>query len=74
MNIIKPGEIPKEKIRFWCSYCGCIFEADIGEYETEAQFDPVYSCRCPTCERMCVASDKSETRRRHKCRTGNGKS
>ena len=53
MNIIKPGEMPKETISFSCSYCGCIFEADKSEYETGPQYDPGYSCRCPTCGRGC---------------------
>lgn len=58
MNIIKPGEIPKETIRFSCSYCGCIFEADKGEYETGPQYDPGYTCRCPTCGRGCSAPQR----------------
>ena len=60
MNVIKPGVIPKETIRFSCSYCGCIFEADKGEYETGPQYDPGYSCLCPTCGHVCNAPWKED--------------
>ena len=60
MKIIKPGEIPKETIRFSCGYCGCIFEADKGEYEKGPTYDPDYTCRCPTCGRGCSAPCKED--------------
>ena len=32
IKIIKPGKIPDTTKRFECSRCGCIFEADKGDY------------------------------------------
>lgn len=62
MNIIKKGNLPeylKKTIRFTCDYCGCVFDAEAGEYEyvgiTEALFVRnkhwhKYKCdHCPTC-------------------------
>lgn len=57
MKIIKEGK-PKEELkailnktkRFECKTCGCIFEADKGEYETEdVQIYTAYYCECPNC-------------------------
>lgn len=59
MNIIKQGK-SKEELkailnatkRFECSTCGCVFEADKGEYETEEiQIYSYYYCKCPNCGR-----------------------
>ena len=58
MKIIKQG-LSKEKLekklkqtkRFECKTCGCIFEADEGEYEYEDDY--IYSahyCKCPNCD------------------------
>lgn len=58
MNIIKQGK-SKEELksilnktkRFECKTCGCIFEADEGEYIEEDDFYTcVYYCKCPNCE------------------------
>lgn len=59
MKIIKEGKTKEEleKIlkntkRFECKTCGCIFEADDGEYELEEDWIyTTYHCRCPNCER-----------------------
>lgn len=57
MNIIKQGK-SKEELktilnatkRFECKTCGCIFEADRGEYETEeVQIYSYHYCECPNC-------------------------
>lgn len=57
MKIIKPGK-SKEELktilnktkRFECKTCGCIFEADNGEYiEEEGFYSYSYYCECPNC-------------------------
>lgn len=59
MNIIKQGK-SKEELkailnatkRFECKTCGCVFEADDGEYvEEEAFYSYSYYCKCPNCGR-----------------------
>lgn len=56
MEIIVRGEIPKEKeIRFSCKYCGTIFQAKRGEYQSVPQMAQVidgiqYECKCPVCQ------------------------
>ena len=57
MKIIKVGTIENETKRFECKNCGCIFEADKGEYFMSSQMQilqgmNVYQCQCPTCNRM----------------------
>lgn len=57
MNIIKQGKTKEElkailnrTKRFKCKTCGCVFEADEGEYEFEEDY--IYStfyCKCPNC-------------------------
>lgn len=57
MNIIKQGKTKEElkailnaTKRFECKTCGCIFEADKGEYETEeVQIYSYHYCNCPNC-------------------------
>ena len=57
MKIIKQGmskaEIEKIKNivkRFKCGTCGCIFEADKTEYESEEEYRyTTYYCKCPNC-------------------------
>lgn len=56
MFIIKDGnkELAEKKKKqtkqFECRICGCIFEADKGEYKCEeAQFSLWYSAKCPCC-------------------------
>lgn len=58
MKIIKPG-LSKEELeaklkavkRFQCTTCGCVFEADKGEYEADDDYcRVVYYCKCPNCE------------------------
>ena len=54
MKIIKEGDIKllKRVKRFECPDCGCIFEADKGEYQCGSQYNQeYYSCKCPTCGR-----------------------
>lgn len=56
MNIIKDGnkEIAERKRKqtkcFECRMCGCVFEADKGEYtDTGCQWDYYYYAKCPCC-------------------------
>lgn len=54
MKIIKPGNINllRETKLFRCKKCGCVFEADKGEYEylSSPQYNDVYYLYpCPTC-------------------------
>lgn len=57
MKVIKQGK-SKEELkailsrtkRFECKICGCIFEADYDEYETEeVQIYSYHYCKCPNC-------------------------
>ena len=57
MKILKQGK-SKEELktilnatkRFKCKTCGCVFEADRGEYETEeVQIYSYHYCECPNC-------------------------
>ena len=52
MKIIQEGNpnIIRRGLRFTCKRCGCVFEADFGEYSIEfIRNDVVHSCECPTC-------------------------
>lgn len=56
MFIIKDGdkELAEKKRKqtklFECKICGCIFEADKGEYtNTDFQWDSYYYAKCPCC-------------------------
>lgn len=57
MRIIKDGTIPSTTIRFICDNCGCIFEAEKGEYGYSSQLEVLhdglgsYKCQCPCCQR-----------------------
>lgn len=51
MKIIHPGnkDYPKQIKRFTCK-CGCVFEAEKGEYDVDSQYNETYyTCKCPTC-------------------------
>lgn len=58
MKIIKQGKTEEElkaivnkTKRFECKTCGCIFEADEGEYEFEEDYIySAYYCKCPNCK------------------------
>ncbi|MCM1166432.1 MAG: hypothetical protein NC299_13380 [Lachnospiraceae bacterium] len=52
MKIIKDGvpERLKKVKRFECGACGCVFEAEKGEYECDTQYNETFfSCKCPCC-------------------------
>lgn len=56
MKIIKKGRIEKVKRtkRFQCHECGCVFEADQGEYEeAETQWD-IAGAVCPCCNHTAL--------------------
>lgn len=53
MEILQNGKKVTKKKRFSCEACGCVFEAERGEY-TEADYmewnhDIIAKCRCPYC-------------------------
>lgn len=53
MNVIYPGNPDRKKKKtkeFSCKICGCIWEADLGEYSEDwtQHSIPAY-CNCPTC-------------------------
>lgn len=66
MKIIKQGKTGEElnhilnKTKcFECKICGCIFEADVGEYTYETQHNEThYYCRCPNCKLHNIYEDK----------------
>lgn len=36
--------------RFKCIFCGCVFEAEKDEYQSDTQYNEVYfHCKCPEC-------------------------
>ena len=55
MKIIKDGKIPSRIKKFKCDNCGCIFEAELGEYISSSQMEvmhddlPGWKCKCPCC-------------------------
>lgn len=54
MKILKHGNKYQCVKRFLCTSCGCIFEANIEEYEQEFCKDTIcphfnFSCKCPEC-------------------------
>ena len=56
MKIIIPGDLKRlnETRQFKCKACGCVFEADKGEYKFQySQREDLewYEIRCPTCQR-----------------------
>lgn len=54
MKIIKEGnlELLKKYVRFECNHCGCVFEAEKGEYviHSDQREGTWYSVKCPTCK------------------------
>lgn len=57
MKIIKDGDLNrlKETKQFNCGACGCVFEADKGEYTAEEQYNAVdYLCECPCCGKQAT--------------------
>lgn len=59
MKIIKEGDLTKlnETKKFYCRACGCVFEANKGEYiEEELQINAIFLCECPCCGKKCVHS------------------
>ncbi|MCM1168169.1 MAG: hypothetical protein NC401_19465 [Ruminococcus sp.] len=56
MTVLKEGDPDRAKQlvsktrRFKCGRCGCVFEADKGEYQPGQQYNDVYFfCKCPCC-------------------------
>lgn len=58
MRIIKDGTIPITTVTFECDECGCIFDAEKGEYMYSSQMEVMhdglgdYKCKCPCCNTM----------------------
>lgn len=71
MKIIKQGKTEEElKVilnktkRFKCKTCGCIFEADKGEYEYSSSClneGGYYYCICPNCKKNAHEVKRRET-------------
>lgn len=51
IKIIKPGKKPDTTRRFTCDHCGCVFDADLDDYETVTGQDNWldYRAICPAC-------------------------
>ena len=58
MKIIKKGRVDSDTKRFECKACGCIFEANMREYQASSVMEimvgvlPAYKCACPTCRKL----------------------
>lgn len=55
MKIIKCGHIDKKTKKFTCKECGCVFEANKGEYRLADQMEYMHDgieavCICPHCK------------------------
>lgn len=49
MKIIVRGNVTK---RFTCERCGCVFEANVGEYAAGQHLnEKYYYCECPMCKK-----------------------
>ena len=61
IKIIKPGKLknPKDTRRFLCLNCGCVFDADRGDYEAnDNRFNETeYWASCPTCHYSTCRSE-----------------
>ena len=51
IKIIKPGKKPETIERFECPHCGCVFMADVDDYEEEYSLCNGYYLKidCKTC-------------------------
>lgn len=63
MKIIKEGlsceEIERKRKgirRFKCDFCGCVFEAEQGEYKCNQYYNSElsYACQCPKCDEVAL--------------------
>ena len=60
MKIIKNGDMEKvnnPKI-FECKKCGCVFEANYGEYRYSFGTEPSVFARCPMCKNISFEKKK----------------
>lgn len=55
MKIIVQGKEPDLSKKFECSYCGCVFVAEKGEYSlVQTDYNSSdYECDCPCCGTNC---------------------
>ena len=58
IKIIKLGKTP-DAFRFKCPHCGCVFDADRGDYEAnDNRFNETeYWASCPTCHYSTCRSE-----------------
>lgn len=52
IKVVKEGDPNRLKAskRFQCDECGCVFEADKDEYQSDMQYNTMYFyCECPCC-------------------------
>jgi len=62
MKIIREGNVKRllKTKRFTCKECGCVFEANKGEYESGVQYNEEYFyCQCPTCKRTAYSDERA---------------
>ena len=62
MNIIKKGDVNRlrKTKTFTCRECGCVFEANKGEYKSGMQYnEEYYYCQCPTCNRTAYSDERA---------------
>ena len=60
MRVIHPGKKDTKAKRFTCTGCGCVFEAERGEYtvvgHTAWAYDGMTTkCVCPCCGKMAYS-------------------
>lgn len=63
MTILKPGDpnVSNKPKRFKCDVCGCVFDANKGEYRVIQQYNDIgYQCECPCCKEQVEESDTRE--------------
>ena len=59
IKIIKPGKKPDTTKRFKCWHCGCVFEADRGDYEegvSDISLKKYAEVACPCCGYIILKS------------------
>lgn len=62
MKIIVQGKKPDLSKDFVCSYCGCVFVAEKGEYSTvqTGYNETGYECNCPCCGTSCYRIERDD--------------
>ncbi len=54
----RDGQWGNRTRRFRCGDCGCLFDADKGEYSIGSQYNElIYTCKCPDCGAVAAEFD-----------------